>query len=139
VGLAGLIHSQIEFHETQRRHLCRLGVHGYFAVLSRKVDVRLPGKGNSKLPWRETGPLNHLDDVMDSDQWVVNRELSLSSPFGVGRQSATHVWLTPNGHSASGANPPEGTYANRINVIVNACSNFLLFGQLLTFGVFPGQ
>ena len=37
-------------------------------VLYRKVDVRLPGKGNSKLPWREAGPLNHLDDVVDSDQ-----------------------------------------------------------------------
>ena len=36
--------------------------------LSRKVDVRLPGKGNSKLPWREAGPPNHLDDTMDSDQ-----------------------------------------------------------------------
>ena len=37
-------------------------------VGSRKVDVRLPGKGNSKLLWREAGPLNHLDDTMDSDQ-----------------------------------------------------------------------
>ena len=38
----------------------------------RKVDIRLPGKG--KLP----GPPNHLDDTVDSDQKVVNKELSLS-------------------------------------------------------------
>jgi len=41
-----------------------------------KVDARLLGKG--KLPWRETGPLNHHDDKVDSDQQVVNKELSLS-------------------------------------------------------------
>ena len=35
---------------------------------TRKVDVRLPGKGNSKLSWREAGPLDHLDDTVDSDQ-----------------------------------------------------------------------
>ena len=39
-----------------------------FGDRPRKVDVRLPGKENSKLPWREAGPLNHLDDTMDSDQ-----------------------------------------------------------------------
>jgi len=39
---------------------------------SRKVDVRLPGKGDSKLPWREAGPLDHQDDIVDSDQQVVN-------------------------------------------------------------------
>ena len=47
--------------------------------------------------------------------------------------------------------PHESTYANRIHVIVNACSRFpfvwsrnsvltaLLRDQVLTFGVFPGQ
>ena len=35
---------------------------------ARKVDVRLPGKGNSKLLWREAGPLDHLDGIVDSDQ-----------------------------------------------------------------------
>ena len=28
------------------------------------------------LPWREAGPPNHLDDKVDSDQQVVNKELS---------------------------------------------------------------
>jgi len=28
----------------------------------RKVDVRLPGKGNSNSQWREAGPPNHHDD-----------------------------------------------------------------------------
>ena len=31
-----------------------------------------------KLPWREAGPLNHHDDIVDLDQWVFNKELSLS-------------------------------------------------------------
>ena len=31
-----------------------------------------------KLPWREAGPPNHHDDKVDSDQLVVNKELSLS-------------------------------------------------------------
>jgi len=30
------------------------------------------------LPWREAGPPNHHDDNVDSDQQVVNKELSLS-------------------------------------------------------------
>ena len=45
----------------------------------RKVDITLYGKGNSefKLPWRVAGSLHHLDDRVDSDQLVVDRELSL--------------------------------------------------------------
>jgi len=39
-----------------------------------KVDIRLPGKGNSI----KAGPPNHLDDKVDSDQCVVNKKLSLS-------------------------------------------------------------
>ena len=35
---------------------------------SRKVDVRLPGKKEFKLPWREAGAPNHHDDKVDSDQ-----------------------------------------------------------------------
>ena len=34
-------------------------------------------KREFKLPWREAGPPNHLDDKEDSDQYVVNKELSL--------------------------------------------------------------
>ena len=43
----------------------------------RKGDVRLPGKRGFKLPWREADPPNHQDDKVDSDQKVVNKELSL--------------------------------------------------------------
>ena len=32
------------------------------------VDIRLHGKGNSKLPWRKAGQPRHLVDVEDSDQ-----------------------------------------------------------------------
>ena len=31
-----------------------------------------------QLPWREAGPPNHHDDKVDSDQQVVDKELSLS-------------------------------------------------------------
>ena len=31
-----------------------------------------------KLPWREAGPPHHHNDKVDSDQYVVNAELSLS-------------------------------------------------------------
>ena len=43
----------------------------------RKVDSRLHGEGNSKLPWRKAGLPRHLVDVLDSDQEVVNEEVSL--------------------------------------------------------------
>ena len=35
-------------------------------------------KRKVRLPWRETGPPNHRDDEVDSDQQVVNVELSVS-------------------------------------------------------------
>ena len=34
-------------------------------------------KGEFKLPWREAGPPDHLDDEVDSDHEVVNKEVSL--------------------------------------------------------------
>ena len=37
-----------------------------------------------KLPWREAGPPNYLDDKVDSDQKVVDTELSLSLAREVG-------------------------------------------------------
>jgi len=52
-------------------------------LVSRKVDVRLPGKREVKLQWREAGPPNHHDDKVDSDLEVVNKELSMC-----GRKSA---------------------------------------------------
>ena len=39
-------------------------------------------KRESKLPWREAGPPNHHDDKVDSDQQVVNKELSLLTVIG---------------------------------------------------------
>ena len=39
----------------------------------------LPGPGGC-VPWREAGPPNHHDDKVDSDQQVVNKELSLQIP-----------------------------------------------------------
>ena len=43
----------------------------------RKVDIRLHGKGNPKLPWRKAGQPSHLVNVVDSAQEVVDKELSL--------------------------------------------------------------
>ena len=35
-------------------------------------------KGEFKAPWREADPPDHHDDQIDSDQYVVNEEFSLS-------------------------------------------------------------
>jgi len=35
---------------------------------ARKVDIKATWKREFKLPWREAGPPNHLDDKVDSDQ-----------------------------------------------------------------------
>ena len=34
----------------------------------RKRGIQNLGKGNSKLPWHEAGPLNHPGDLADPDQ-----------------------------------------------------------------------
>jgi len=34
----------------------------------RRVDIRLHGKGNSKLAWSKAGQPRHLVDVVESDQ-----------------------------------------------------------------------
>ena len=41
-------------------------------------------KKKLKPPWREAGPPNHVDDKVDSDLEVVNKELSLSKVQGQG-------------------------------------------------------
>jgi len=38
-------------------------------------------KREFNLPWREAGQPDHHDDKVDSDQWAVNKELSLSRPL----------------------------------------------------------
>jgi len=48
----------------------------------RKVRTfrRPPGGHGAWGPWRSpAGPPNHLDDKVDSDQWIFNKELSLSA------------------------------------------------------------
>ena len=44
------------------------GDHRKVTFPSSKVDIGLPKKSGFKLPWRKAGPLNHLDDIGDSDQ-----------------------------------------------------------------------
>jgi len=48
-----------------------------FLPLPPGAYVHLPWKREFKLPWREAGPPYHHDDKVDSDQYVVNKELSL--------------------------------------------------------------
>ena len=47
-------------------------VHGWLASAHGKVESRLPGKGVLKTPWHEAGPRNHLGDIVEPDQLVVN-------------------------------------------------------------------
>jgi len=42
-----------------------------------EVRYKASWKREFNLPWREAGPPNHLDDKVDSDQYVVNKEISL--------------------------------------------------------------
>ena len=61
-----------------------------------------------KLPWREAGPPNHHDDKVDSDQEVVNKELSL---WGVVKAAEGGVDLmTYRGTSLISHRPPLGPY-----------------------------
>ena len=46
---------------------------------TRKVDARLPGKGNSNSHGARPVHLI-ITMIVDSDQWVVNKELSLAAP-----------------------------------------------------------
>ena len=59
-----------------------------------------PLKREFRLPWREAGAPNHHDDKVDSDQWVVNKELSLPSSLESGgvkaapaKPSAFRIWI----------------------------------------------
>ena len=42
-----------------------------------RVRVRFLPLREFKLPWREANPPNYLNDKVDSDQQVVNKEVSL--------------------------------------------------------------
>ena len=49
------------------------------------LDIRCPCAveiSDFKLPWREAGPPNHLGDEADSDQLVIDTELSRSLTTG---------------------------------------------------------
>ena len=51
-----------------------------WGVLAARRQKECLLKREFKLPWREAGSPNHHDDIVDSDQQVVNKELSLSLP-----------------------------------------------------------
>ena len=70
--------SQIHVDDGSSSTLSLTNLHGKtgsFAPIGRKIvrtyrkeDIRLHGERNSKLPWREAGPPNHLNDEVDSVQ-----------------------------------------------------------------------
>ena len=71
------------------------------AKASSGPDVRF------KLPWREAGPPNHHDDKVDSDQQVVNKELSLQvfegdDTFGAKASFGPDVRFGPRSSFAGG-------------------------------------
>ena len=41
---------------------------GLMFLLAMNVDIKLDGKREFKLQWREAGPPNHLDGRVDSDK-----------------------------------------------------------------------
>ena len=51
-------------------------------------------KRTFKLPWREAGPPNHLNDEIDLDQQVVSKELSLNPPLLVNFLSFVNLTQT---------------------------------------------
>ena len=61
------------------------------AVLSLGKNLHTDGrckatwKREFKLPWREAGPPNHHDDIVDSDQEVVKKQVSLCLHTGLPR------------------------------------------------------
>ena len=56
--------------EKTSRFACQGPARGVVTGMStaRKVNIRLPGKREFKLPWCEAGPPNYHDDKVDSDQ-----------------------------------------------------------------------
>ena len=49
------------------------GGSGYNAEFERRCSSV---KRGLQFPWREAGPPNYLDDKVDANQWVVNKEFS---------------------------------------------------------------
>ena len=58
-------------------------------------------KREFKLLWREAGPPNHHDDKVDSDQQVVNKELSLTLPWWSGARASSGTKVARNLHRSS--------------------------------------
>ena len=74
---------------------------GSSGKMLRKV-IKLHGKRNSKLPWSKAAQPKYLVDVVDSDQLVVNKELSPGPYAGFGVLSGPALHHGP----ASGTGVP---------------------------------
>ena len=55
-----------------------LSVFEFRAISHKEGGCEATWRRKFKFPWREAGLPNHHDDKVDSDQQVVNKELSLS-------------------------------------------------------------
>jgi len=79
--------SQLEQLSAESRLAPRQPVSERVPVSGLGLRKKATWKREFKLPWREAGPPNHHDDKVDSDQEVVNKELSLRSRVrGFGRR-----------------------------------------------------
>jgi len=74
---------------------------------ARKVDVKLPGKGNSNSRGARPVYKNHFDDSVDSDQEVDNKDLSLSAG-AVPVQAAVPAFRGAAGCGSQGERPESG-------------------------------
>jgi len=75
-----------------------------------------------QLPWREAGSINHHVDIVDSDQYVVNKENSLSRGGRLGDVAAMEKekegWSAlPDAVSLSPLNVPDRVYKVEIESI----------------------
>ena len=73
--------NEIRAHGTQNRALKRRNLS---SALDGKVDISLHGKANSNSHGARPVYYNHLDDEVDSDRLVVDKEVSLSSALNHG-------------------------------------------------------
>ena len=85
-----------------------------------QLDVRLPGKGNSTLAWREAGPPNLHDDKVDADQQVVDNDVSL---FQVGGERLV-IYCQTTGVSAAHATHC-ATYCTPCRPLIRAFSGWI--------------
>jgi hypothetical protein len=78
VHVKGQLCFEIFWERGKKRDFCRQKHMPLCLNCSSEGRFKAAWKREFKLSWREAGPPHHHDDQADSDQTVVNKELSLS-------------------------------------------------------------